>query len=47
MYFFTRQNVRARKAGCTLDVLLAKARPIGIGRAISPDLFRLEQSSWP
>ena len=37
-FFFTRQNVRARKIGCVSDVFRALTRPIGIGYASCPDL---------
>ena len=33
-FFFARQNVRARKIGRVSEVLHARVRPIGIGRAI-------------
>ena len=35
-FFFTRQNVRARKIGRVPEVLRARTRPIGIWRAICP-----------
>ena len=38
-FFFTRQNMRARKIGRVSEVLRTGARPIGIGRAICQGLW--------
>ena len=37
-FVFTKQNVRTWKIGHVSEVLRAQTRPIGIGRAICPDL---------
>ena len=42
-FFFTRQKERARNIGRLSEVLLARARPIGIGRTICPGLLVLEK----
>ena len=39
-FFFTRQNVRARKIGRASEVLCTRPSPIGIRRAICPGLVK-------
>ena len=41
--FFTMQNMHSRKIGRVSEILGTQARPIGIGRAISPGLDSYHQ----